>query len=120
MKLFLWSGGFFFGKFCYISSLKNFSDLDYKVFCQNGEDGIIDYLLFSLDITTPKFIEIGIGNYIESNTRYLFETTNSKGLTPLLYAAHEAKDEIATYLSLRVKNIDQEDASGVTALMIYL
>ena len=61
-------------------SLKNISDLDYKVFSQNGEDGIIDYLLFSLGITTPKFIEIGIGNYIESNTRYLFETTNSKGL----------------------------------------
>ena len=61
-------------------SLKNTSDLDYKVFSQNGEDGIIDYLLFSLNIVTPKFIEIGIGNYEESNTRYLFETTNSKGL----------------------------------------
>ena len=61
-------------------SLKNISDLDYKVFSQNGEDGIIDYLLFSLNIVTPKFIEIGIGNYEESNTRYLFETTNSKGL----------------------------------------
>jgi len=61
-------------------SLKNTSDLDYKVFSQNGEDGIIDYLLFSLNIITPKFIEIGIGNYEESNTRYLLETTNSKGL----------------------------------------
>ena len=61
-------------------SLKNISDLDYKVFSQNGEDGIIDYLLFSLSITTPKFIEIGVGDYTESNTRYLFETTNSKGL----------------------------------------
>jgi len=61
-------------------SLKNISDLDYKVFSQNGEDGIIDYLLFSLSIVTPKFIEIGIGNYEESNTRYLFETNNSKGL----------------------------------------
>ena len=61
-------------------SLKNISDLDYKIFSQNGEDGIIDYLLYSLDITSPKFIEIGIGDYEESNTRYLFETTNSKGL----------------------------------------
>ena len=62
------------------TSIKNISDLDYKVFSQNGEDGIIDYLLFSLNITIPKFIEIGVGNYQESNTRYLFETTNSKGL----------------------------------------
>lgn len=61
-------------------SLKNISDLDYKIFSQNGEDGIIDYLLYSLDITSPKFIEIGIGDYEESNTRYLFETTNSQGL----------------------------------------
>ena len=61
-------------------SLKNMSDLDYKVFSQNGEDGIIDYLLFSLGIINPKFIEIGIGDYEESNTRYLFETTSSKGL----------------------------------------
>ena len=34
-------------------SLKNISDLDYKIFSQNGEDGIIDYLLYSLDITSP-------------------------------------------------------------------
>ena len=61
-------------------SLKNISDLDYKIFSQNGEDGIIDYLLYSLDITSPKFIEIGVGNYQESNTRYLFETTSPKGL----------------------------------------
>ena len=60
--------------------ISNINDLDYKIFSQNGEDGIIDYLLNSLNIDNPKFVEIGIGNYSESNTRYIFERTSGKGL----------------------------------------
>ena len=30
--------------------IKNINDLDYKVFSQNGEDGIIDYFLHSLNM----------------------------------------------------------------------
>jgi hypothetical protein len=61
----------------------NFTDLseaEYKVFSQNGEDGIIDYLLNQLKIFSPKFVEIGVGDYSECNTRYLFETKNINGL----------------------------------------
>ena len=61
-------------------NIKNINDLDYKVFSQNGEDGIIDYLLYSLKIDKPKFVEIGIGDYSECNTRFLFERTSPKGL----------------------------------------
>ena len=61
-------------------NIKNINDLDYKVFSQNGEDGIIDYLLHSLKIDKPKFVEIGIGDYSECNTRFLFERTSPKGL----------------------------------------
>ena len=32
-----------------------------KIFSQNGEDGIIDYLTFQLGIKKPKFVEIGRG-----------------------------------------------------------
>ena len=60
--------------------VKNLNELDFKVFSQSGEDGIIDYLLYSLNIKIPKFVEIGIGDYQESNTRFLFEKTNAKGL----------------------------------------
>ena len=58
------------------------SILKYKknIFSQNGEDGIIDYLLESLLIKKPKFIEIGVGDYTEANTRYIFETRSPKGL----------------------------------------
>ena len=61
-------------------NIKKINDLDYKVFSQNGEDGIIDYLLYSLKIDKPKFVEIGIGDYSECNTRFLFERASPKGL----------------------------------------
>ena len=64
----------------YYSEIKNLSDADYKVFSQTGEDGIIDYLLYSLNIKVPKFVEIGVGDYIESNTRYIFQKNCSRGL----------------------------------------
>tara|TARA_Y100000741_G_C18182315_1_gene529874 strand:- start:26 stop:934 length:909 start_codon:yes stop_codon:yes gene_type:complete len=62
------------------NSIKNINHLDYKIYSQNGEDGIIDYLLCSLNILKPKFIEIGVGDYSESNTRFFFERTSAKGL----------------------------------------
>ena len=62
------------------SKIKNINDLDFKIFSQNGEDGIIDYLLHSLKIDKPKFIEIGVGDYTECNTRFLFERCSPKGL----------------------------------------
>ena len=64
----------------YYSEIKNLSDADYKVFSQTGEDGIIDYLLYSLNIKVPKFVEIGVGDYRESNTRYIFQKNCSRGL----------------------------------------
>ncbi len=61
-------------------NIKNLNELDYKVYSQNGEDGIIDYLLFQLNIEKPRFIEIGVGDYSESNTRFFFERTSCEGL----------------------------------------
>ena len=60
--------------------IKNINDLDFKVYSQNGEDGIIDYLLHSLEIYKPKFVEIGVGDYTECNSRFFFERTSPKGL----------------------------------------
>lgn len=61
-------------------NIKNLNQVELKIFSQNGEDGIIDYLLESLSIQKPKFIEIGVGDYSEANTRYIFETRSPKGL----------------------------------------
>ena len=51
-----------------------------KIFSQNGEDGIIDYLTFQLGIKKPKFVEIGVGDYSESNTRSIYERTSAEGM----------------------------------------
>ena len=64
----------------YYSNIKHLSDVNYKVFSQTGEDGIIDYLVYSLNIKKPKFVEIGVGVYRESNTRFVFEKTSCQGL----------------------------------------
>ena len=60
------------------NNYKNLNDLDYKIYSQNGEDGIIDYLLSSLSIDKPKFLEIGVGDYSECNTRFVYERSSAK------------------------------------------
>ena len=47
-------------KYMNITSL---NDVDYKIFSQNGEDGIIDYLANKLKLNEKNFVEIGVGNY---------------------------------------------------------
>ena len=59
---------------------KNINECELKIYSQNGEDGIIDFLLHKLNITKPNFIEIGVGEYVESNTRFLYERYYQKGL----------------------------------------
>ena len=55
-------------------------DVECKIFSQNGEDGIINFLRKSLNIENPNFVEIGVGDYSEANTRFLYEIKNSKGI----------------------------------------
>lgn len=59
---------------------KHINQAELKIFSQNGEDGIIDYLLQSLSIKNPRFIEVGVGDYSECNTRFLYETSSPSGL----------------------------------------
>jgi len=55
-------------------------DVEFKVFSQFGEDGIIQYLISRLEITDETFIEFGVEDYTESNTRFLLVNNNWKGL----------------------------------------
>jgi hypothetical protein len=63
-----------------LKSIKNIQSTYFKVFSQDFEDGIIQYLLKSLKIYNVRFVEIGTQDYTESNTRYLFETMRCDGL----------------------------------------
>jgi len=62
------------------NEISKLSDVEVKVFSQNGEDGILDYLLNKLKVDSKNFIEIGVGNYRESNTRFLYQKYHPKGL----------------------------------------
>lgn len=44
---------------------------EFSVFSQNGEDGIIDFLLRQLTESNRYFVEIGTGNGLENNTTWL-------------------------------------------------
>jgi hypothetical protein len=53
---------------------------EFKVFSQCGEDGIIQYLINNMIIDNKTFIEFGVQNYTESNTRFLLVNNNWNGL----------------------------------------
>ncbi|KKQ12050.1 MAG: hypothetical protein US22_C0004G0008 [candidate division TM6 bacterium GW2011_GWF2_36_6] len=58
----------------------NIQDHEFKVFSQNGEDGIIQYLIEKYNITNKTFIEFGVENYTEANTKFLLQNNNWSGL----------------------------------------
>ncbi|SKB93619.1 hypothetical protein [Daejeonella lutea] len=65
-----------------ISSRKQYnklSDLEFRVFSQFGDDGIIQYLTQNIDIPHKTFIEFGVEDYFESNTRFLLQKDNWSG-----------------------------------------
>jgi len=53
---------------------------EFKVFSQWGDDGIIEFLVSYLDIPNKTFIEFGVEDYTESNTRFLLINRNWSGL----------------------------------------
>lgn len=60
--------------------IKTLSEVEFKVFSQFGDDGIIQWLVHHLDIPELTFIEFGVEDYRESNTRFLMMHNNWSGL----------------------------------------
>jgi hypothetical protein len=52
----------------------------FRVFSQNEEDGIIQFLISHLEIRNRTFVEFGVENYEESNTRFLLINNNWQGM----------------------------------------
>lgn len=61
-------------------NIKSIQETEFKVFSQWGDDGIIQYLVNYLDIDNKTFIEFGVEDYMESNTRFLLINNNWSGL----------------------------------------
>jgi hypothetical protein len=64
------------------ATAKSFREAEFKVFSQFGDDGIIQYLLARLDIPPElaTFVEFGVQDYSESNTRFLLSNDNWRGV----------------------------------------
>lgn len=61
-------------------AIKSLEEVEFQVFSQFGEDGIIQWLINNVNIKKKVFIEFGVENYTESNTRYLLMNNNWSGL----------------------------------------
>jgi hypothetical protein len=55
-------------------------DVEFQVFSQFGDDGIIQYLISKLEIADTRFVEFGVENYTEANTRFLLIKDKWSGL----------------------------------------
>lgn len=59
---------------------KNWDDYGFKVFSQNNEDGLLQYIIHHTELPQRNFIEFGVEDYSECNTRYLLLHNNWSGL----------------------------------------
>ena len=60
--------------------IKNISDVEFRVFSQWGEDGIIDWVINQIPNISKNFIEIGTEDFKEANTRFLLMNKNWDGV----------------------------------------
>jgi hypothetical protein len=58
----------------------DFRDVGFRVFSQWDEDGILQYLIHRIPIRNKTFIEFGVENYEESNTRFLLLNDHWQGM----------------------------------------
>ena len=63
---------------CQMNS-NNLNDYEFKIFSQWGDDGLIQYLIKNIVVENETFIEFGVQDYYESNTRFLMMNNNWKG-----------------------------------------
>jgi len=62
------------------TSYRSLHELEFQIFSQFGDDGIIQWLVNKIDIPHKVFVEFGVENYKESNTRFLLINNKWKGL----------------------------------------
>ena len=105
----------------YIRSLPDGVDIrqaELQVFSQFGEDGILQYLVHKAGPLPRVFVELGVQDYREANTRFLLMHDNWQGL--IVDASHEGieavrRDAISWRHSLIAVEafVDAANASGL-------
>lgn len=60
--------------------IADLSAVEFRVFSQWGEDGIIEWLASHVPVPNTRFVEFGVGTFTEANCRFLLQHRNWKGL----------------------------------------
>jgi len=60
--------------------IRDLGDVEFRVCSQWGEDGIVEWLCNKLPDIPRSFVEFGVENYAEANTRFLIENRGWRGL----------------------------------------
>ncbi len=63
-----------------LDRIKSLEDVEFRVTSQWGEDGIIEWLCHKLPNINRSFVEFGVENYGEANTRFLLQNRGWRGL----------------------------------------
>ena len=71
------------------------NEYEFKIFSQYGDDGIIQYLVKNLAIKNKTFIEFGVEDFSESNTRFLMMNNNWSGF--VMDGSPENMNKLKTY-----------------------
>jgi hypothetical protein len=60
--------------------IKDLLEVEFRVYSQWGEDGIIEWLAAHVPVPNTRFIEFGVETFREANCRFLMHNRNWKGL----------------------------------------
>lgn len=77
-----------------LKKIEKIEDIEFKIFSQFGDDGIIQFLIDKLEIDYEyqNFIEFGVEDYSEANTKFLLLNNNWSGL--ILDSSNESIENI--------------------------
>lgn len=63
-----------------IDQPESLAQVEFRVYSQFGDDGIIQWLISHLDSLPKRFVEFGVEDYTEANTRFLMVNNGWRGL----------------------------------------
>jgi len=65
-----------------LKTIEKIEDIEFKIFSQFGDDGIIQFLIdkLKIDYEYHNFVEFGVEDYSEANTKFLLLNNNWSGL----------------------------------------
>lgn len=77
-----------------IKRISALEDVEFRVFSEWGDDGIIQWLIHNISLPNKTFIEFGVKDYRESTTRFLMMNNNWSGF--VMDASERNVSEIRT------------------------